>query len=314
MTIFEKEEEAMPNQLLESQPLSDPKSLAPKTKDTVSHASTNALSRAMLGEFVGTFVLVFFGVGVVNAAVVTGAQVGLWQVAVVWAIGVSLGIFSSNALSGAHLNPAITLVSVVYDRFPIGRAISYAFAQVAGAMAASIVLYAMFAESILEFERRHGLLRGGPASERSAMVFGEYFPNPAVFGTAEDAWRIVSLQGAFTAEMVGTAMLAFIIAAVTHERNQARPPAAVQAIMIGLGVAAIISVIAPLTQAGLNPARDLGPRIISWFLGWGEIAFPGPRGGWLSVYIIAPMLGALIGGGLYRLMAGHFLDPAPESS
>ena len=314
MTIFEKEEEAMPNQLLESQPLSDPKSLAPEINHTVSHASTNALSRAMLGEFVGTFVLVFFGVGVVNAAVVTGAQVGLWQVAVVWAIGVSLGIFSSNALSGAHLNPAITLVSVVYDRFPIGRAISYAFAQVAGAMAASMVLYAMFAESILEFERRHGLLRGGPASERSAMVFGEYFPNPAVFGTAEDAWRIVSLQGAFTAEMVGTAMLAFIIAAVTHERNHAKPPAAVQAIMIGLGVAAIISVIAPLTQAGLNPARDLGPRIISWFLGWGEIAFPGPRGGWLSVYIIAPMLGALIGGGLYRLMAGHFLDPAPENS
>ena len=176
MTVFKKEEEAMPNQLLESQPLSDPKFLAPETKDTVSHASTNALSRAMLGEFVGTFVLVFFGVGVVNAAVVTGAQVGLWQVAVVWAIGVSLGIFSSNALSGAHLNPAITLVSVVYDRFPIGRAISYAFAQVAGAMAASMVLYAMFAESILEFERRHGLLRGGPASERSAMVFGEYFP------------------------------------------------------------------------------------------------------------------------------------------
>ena len=228
---------------------------------------------AIAGEFIGTFVLVFFGVGVVNAAVVTGAQVGLWQVAVVWAIGVSLGIYSSAALSGAHINPAMTVVAVVYDRFPIARAMAYVAAQVAGAMAASLVLCGMFAEAIVEFERRNGLLRGGPGSERSAMVFGEYFPNPAVFGTAEDAWRIVGPTSAFIAEMVGTAMLAFLVAAVTHRRNVARPPVAAQALLIGLGVAAIISVVAPLTQAGLNPARDFGPRVISWFMGWGEIAF-----------------------------------------
>lgn len=265
--------------------------------------ATAGLAAAAAGEFIGTFVLVFFGVGVVNAAVVTGAQVGLWQVAIVWAIGVSLAIYASAALSGAHINPAITAVAVVYDRFPLRRALAYVAAQVAGAMAASLVLYAMFAEAVVEFERRHGLLRGGPGSERSAMVFGEYFPNPAVFGTAEDAWRIVSLPSAFVAEFVGTAMLAFIVAAVTHPRNAARPPAAVQALFIGLGVAAIISVIAPLTQAGLNPARDFGPRVISWFMGWGEIAFPGPRGGWFTVYILAPVLGALLGGGIYRFIA-----------
>jgi glycerol uptake facilitator protein len=266
----------------------------------------------MAGEFLGTFVLVFFGVGVVNAAVVTGAQVGLWQVAVVWAIGVSLGIYTSAALSGAHINPAMTAVAVVYDRFPPGRALAYVVAQVLGAMAASLLLYAMFAEAILEFERRFGLLRGGPGSERSAMVFGEYFPNPAVFGTAEDAWRIVSVQSAFVAEMVGTALLAFLVAAVTHSRNRARPPVAAQALLIGLGVAAIISVIAPLTQAGLNPARDFGPRLVSWFAGWGEIAIPGPRGGWFTVYILAPIVGALIGGGIYRLVAGHMLPPVED--
>lgn len=275
----------------------------------------NVLPRAMVGEFVGTFILVFFGVGAVNAAVVTGAQVGLWQVAVVWAIGVSLGIYSSAALSGAHLNPAITVVCVAYDRFPIGRAIGYVIAQVAGAMTASVLLYSMFAEPILEFERRHGLLRGGPGSERSAMVFGEYFPNPAVFGTAEDAWRVVGHQSAFMAEMIGTAMLAFLIGAVTHRRNPAKPLPGIQAVLIGLGVAAIISVIAPLTQAGLNPARDFGPRVVSWFLGWGEIAFPGPRGGWLTVYIIAPVIGALAGGGLYRLLAGRLLaEPQSEDA
>ncbi|MEK0416989.1 MAG: Glycerol uptake facilitator protein [Pseudomonadota bacterium] len=272
-------------------------------------SSVSDLTRGIIGEFIGTFVLVFFGVGVVNAAVVTGAQVGLWQVAVVWAIGVSLGIYASASLSGAHLNPAITAVGMVYDRFPIGKGICYVVSQVAGAMTASLLLYSMFAESILEFERRHGLLRGGPGSELSAMVFGEYFPNPAVFGTAEDAWRIVGPQSAFMAEMIGTAMLAFLIGAVTHQRNSSKPPAAAQAVIIGLGVAAIISVVAPLTQAGLNPARDFGPRLVSWFLGWGDIAIPGPRGGWLSIYVLAPVIGALVGGGLYRLLAKLMVEP-----
>ncbi|MBT3910874.1 MAG: aquaporin family protein [Rhodospirillaceae bacterium] len=262
----------------------------------------NLLS-AMAGEYFGTFVLVFFGVGSVNAAVATGAQAGLWQVAVVWAVGVSLGIYTAASLSGAHINPAITVVAAVYDRFPARWVVPYWVAQVAGAATASLVLYGMFSESIIEFERQHGLLRGGPGSELSAMMFGEYFPNPAIFGTAEDAWRIVSPSSAFISEMVGTAMLAFLVAAVTHDRNTSRPPSAMQAVMIGLGVAAIISVVAPLTQAGLNPARDFGPRLVSFFLGWDSIAIPGPRGGVFTVYIVAPIVGALIGGGIYRLIA-----------
>ncbi|MBM3732058.1 MAG: MIP family channel protein [Acidimicrobiia bacterium] len=262
---------------------------------------------ALGGEFLGTFILVFFGVGAVNAAVATGAQAGLWQVAVVWAIGVSLGIYAAAALSGAHLNPAITVVAVVYDRFPPLRALGYVVAQTLGAASASLVLYGMYAEAILEFERKRGLLRGGPGSELSAMMFGEYFPNPAVFGTAEDAWRVVGPTSAFMAEMIGTAMLALLVAIVTHRRNDERPPAGVVAVIIGLGVAAIISVVAPLTQAGLNPARDFGPRLVAYFLGWGEIAIPGPRGGWFTVYILAPVIGALIGGGIYRFVAARLL-------
>jgi len=266
----------------------------------------NSLLSAMAGEYFGTFVLVFFGVGSVNAAVATGAQAGLWQVAVVWAVGVSLGIYTAASLSGAHINPAITVVAAVYDKFPLRRVVPYWVAQVAGAATASIVLYGMFSEAIIEFERLHGLLRGGPGSELSAMMFGEYFPNPAVFGSAEDAWRIITPQSAFIAEMVGTAMLAFLVATVTHDRNTSKPPSAMGAVIIGLGVAAIISVVAPLTQAGLNPARDFGPRLVAYFLGWGEIAIPGPRNGFFTVYIVAPIVGALIGGGIYRLIARRY--------
>ena len=265
--------------------------------------SDPSLVSAAAGEMVGTFILVFFGVGAVQAAVATGAQAGLWQVAVVWAIGVSLAIYATAAYSGAHINPAITLVAGVYDRMPITRVAVYWVAQLTGAIIAALLLYAMFADAILEFERQKGLLRGGPGSELSAMMFGEYFPNPAVFGTDEAAWRVVSIQRAFVAEMIGTGILAFMVGALTSERNMARPPAGLTAVIIGLTVAAIISVVAPLTQAALNPARDLGPRLVAFYLGWGEIAIPGPRGGWLTVYVAAPMLGALIGGGIQRLLA-----------
>ena len=261
------------------------------------------LPGALAGEFFGTFVLVFFGVGAVNAAVVTGAQVGLWQVAVVWAVGVSLGIYTAAALSGAHINPAITSAAAVWDGFPWRRVVPYWIAQTLGAAAASIVLYGMFFEAIVEFERRHGLSRGEPGSELSAMVFGEYFPNPAVFGTGEQAWRAVGPVSAFMAEFIGTAMLAFLVFAVTSPRNPGRPPSAAAAVVIGVGVAAIISVVAPLTQAALNPARDFGPRAVSWVLGWGEVAIPGPRGGFFTVYILAPVTGAVLGAGVYKALS-----------
>lgn len=266
-----------------------------------------SLLGASLGETAGTFILVFFGVGSVMAAVATGAQVGLWQVAVVWAIGVSLAIYTVAVLSGAHINPAITLVAVVYDRMPVFQGLVYVVSQMVGAILAALALYAIFAGAIAEFERSHGLLRGGPGSELSAMMFGEYFPNPAVFGTDEKAWRVVSIERAFVAEMIGTALLAFMVGSLTSTRNMFRPHEASVAVVIGVTVAAIISIVAPLTQAGLNPARDLGPRIVAYFLGWGEIAIPGPRNGWLIVYVIAPCVGALIGGGLQRAL--HRLAP-----
>src|SRR5262249_27525559 len=147
-----------------------------------------ALARALVAEYVGTIILVFLGMGAVNAAVVTGAQQGLWQVAVLWAVGVSLGIYTAASLSGAPLNPAIRVAAAVYEELSWWRVLPYSVAQTAGAASASVVLYGLFSEAIVEFERRHGLLRGGPGSELSAMMFGEYFPNPAIFGTAEEAW------------------------------------------------------------------------------------------------------------------------------
>jgi glycerol uptake facilitator protein len=97
-------------------------------------------------------------------------------------------------------------------------------------------------------------------------------------------------------------VLALVVFALTDGRNAAGPGARLAPVFIGLTVSALISVIAPLTQASFNPARDFGPRLFAFFGGWGAIALPGPRGtGFLTVYIVAPVVGALVGASLYDL-------------
>jgi len=254
-----------------------------------------------MAEFIGTFILVFFGIGSVHAAVLLGVYAGLWQVSMIWATGVALAIYATAAVSGAHLNPAITISFTVYRKFPLNKILPYLLAQLLGAIAAAVVLYCLFFNIVANFEITHGIIRGQAGSELSAMIFGEYFPNPAMIGVNAQAQALVSSFQAMLGEGIGTAFLAFFIFALTDERNNARPNAA--PLFIGLAVSAIICIVAPLTQAGLNPARDFGPRIFAYFAGWKNIAIPGPRGGFFSVYILAPILGAVVGAGIYQ----HFI-------
>ncbi len=267
-----------------------------------------------LAEFFGTLVLVFFGVGIVNAAVLAGVAQGLWQVAAVWGAAVALAVYATGAVSGAHINPAITVALATWRGFPLGRVAPYVIAQVAGAFCGSLILYGLFHGLLEHFETAHRIVRGAPGSELSAMVFGEYFPNPAMIGTTPEAFRQVSLFTAMLAEAVGTAFLASFVFALTEPRNAGGPRNAVP-IFIGLTLALIISIIAPLTQAGLNPARDFGPRVLSYILGWKQIAIPGPRGGFFLVYILSPVVGAVVGSGLYcTLVRRNLPEQAPQAA
>ena len=261
------------------------------------------LWRQCLAEVVGTFILVFFGVGVVNTAVITGAQAGLWQVAVVWGIGIAVAIYATASTSGAHLNPAVTVALAAFRRFPWRNVLPYILAQLIGAILASAVLYAIFAGPIATFEAAHHIVRGAAGSELSAMVFGQYFPNPAMLATTP-ALAAVTLPLAMLAEGIGTALLVFVIFTVTDEQNEGRPPAYLAPVFIGFTVSMLISILAPISQAGFNPARDFGPRIIAWLAGWGTVAIPGPHGEFFTVYILAPVLGGLLGGIAYKYLLG----------
>ena len=271
--------------------------------------------RACAAEATGTFLLVLFGTGSVAAAVYTGAQVGLWQVAAVWGFGVTIAIYVTAAVSGAHLNPAVTLAFAVLRpaEFPLKRLPAYWASQLAGAALAGVAVLLAFNPFIREFERENGLERGEPGSELSAMAFGEYFPNPAIFGTGLEAEALVSPWHAFAIEAFGTAVLAMVIFAVVDRRNASLPSKGMAPFFIGFTVAILISLFAPITQAGWNPARDFGPRLVSLAAGWGEIAVPGPRAGFW-VYILGPLAGAPVGAFFYDHVIRRGLMPVGKET
>ena len=292
-------------------------SIPGKRTAAIVHRSPTGLQtrRAFIGEAVGTYILVLFGTGSVAAAVATGAQMGLWQVAVVWAFGVALAIYVTANVSGAHLNPAISLAFAIFRRseFSARMLPVYWTAQLIGAILAGVSVLAIFAPFIARFESANGIVRGQYGSQLSAMMFGEYFPNPAMYGGGEAAATLISPAGAAFVEGFGTAILALVIFSLTNRRNAGLSTKNMTPLLIGFTVAALISLFAPLTQAGWNPARDFGPRIVAFFAGWGSIAIPGPSNGFW-VYIVGPMIGAPVGAAIHELLIRPGLRRAAASS
>ena len=271
-------------------------------------------SRAFIGEVVGTYILVLFGIGSVAAAVATGAQMGLWQVAVVWAFGVALAIYVTANVSGAHLNPAVSLAFAIFRRsdFSFRMLPIYWTAQLIGSILAGLTILAVFSTFIVRFETDNGIARGEPGSQLSAMMFGEYFPNPAMYGTGPDAASLISPAGAAFVEGLGTAILALVIFSLTDRRNAGLSTKNMTPLLIGFTVAALISLFAPLTQAGWNPARDFGPRLVAFFAGWGSVAIPGPSNGFW-VYIVGPMIGAPVGAAVHEFLVRPRLERVASS-
>jgi len=247
--------------------------------------------KAFKGEFIGTFILVFFGCGSVAASVLFNAF-NLFQVAIIWGVGVAFGIIASRKWSDAHLNPAVTVAMSISGRFSIKNIPNYIGAQLLGSIVAAATLYALFYPSIINYELTHEIVRGLPESRSTAMIFGEFFPNPGFKDLAS-----IGIYGASFAEMLGTFLLVitiFYLVDNIDNKGVALP------FLIGLTVSLIICIIAPITQAGLNPARDFGPRIFAMIAGWNRAAFPDPLHGFFTVYILSPILGGFLASKVYN--------------
>ena len=243
------------------------------------------LFKNALGELVGTFILVFIGCSSVAIAVIF-ENLNLLQVASIWGAGVALAIFATRSYSPAHLNPAVTLAMVLTKNTPFKTAPLLIFAQFIGAIIAGMLVYFVFKTDIQSYENAHQLIRGSVESQKTAMIFGEFYPNPG-----NTSLQSLSTLSALFLEAIGTFVLVFVIFKVSSFKKL--PKNAIPFI-IGATVSVIICFVAPYTQAGLNPARDLGPRLVASCFGWGDAAYSTASLGSISVYVIGPFIGAMV--------------------
>ncbi|MEB0005668.1 MIP/aquaporin family protein [Pseudomonas sp. MH9.2] len=252
------------------------------------------LTGQCLAEFLGTALLIFFGTGCVAALKVAGASFGLWEISIIWGIGVSMAIYLTAGVSGAHLNPAVSIALCIFGDFEKRKLPLYILAQVTGAFSAAALVYLLYISLFFEFEHVHHMIRGTQASLELASIFSTY-PNPAI-----------STGQAFLVEVVITAILMCVIMSLTDDNN-GLPRGPMAPLLIGLLIAVIGSAMGPLTGFAMNPARDFGPKLMTFFAGWGPMAFTGGREiPYFLIPIFAPILGACLGAASYRgLIARH---------
>jgi glycerol uptake facilitator protein len=260
----------------------------------------------LLSEFLGTFILIMFGTGVVAMAVAGLPQSGRgdgtisngdWLLITFgWGMAVIMGVYVAGGISGAHINPAVTVALALKRGFAWNKVPGYIAAQVLGAIAGAAVVYLNYHDAISAAEKAAGV------GSKDASTVGIFVTGPA--GYFDNYW------GPLISEITGTMLLIIIVFAVIDTMN-IPPKANLGAIVIGFGVMAIGMSFGANTGYAINPARDFGPRVFTAMAGWGEAAFPGNTGGPLHAYwwvpIVAPIIGAVIGAYIYDFFINDVL-------
>lgn len=253
-------------------------------------------AREAAAEFFGTFIIIAFGVGVVAQTVLSkNANGSVLSINIAWGIAVMLGIYASGGISGAHLNPAVTIALALHRAFPWNKVVPYVAAQVAGAFVASAVVYLTYREALTAFDGGLRLVEGATAT---AGIFATY---PQSF---------VSTVGGFIDQVVGTMLLMAGVLAVSDQKNVA-PPAWLTGPLVGLLVVGIGMAFGFNAGYAINPARDFGPRLFTAVAGWGGGVFTASNG-WWWVPVVAPIVGAVLGAWLYDLFINNH-HVAPEA-
>ena len=256
----------------------------------------NTYTAELFAEFLGTFTLIIFGVGVV-AHFVLRNQVGdpapapntfgdFTTVNWAWGFGVVMGVYVAGGVSGAHINPAVTVALALRRGFPWGKVAPYIVAQVLGAFVAALLIRWNFYEWFNQVDP------------------GKTFATQGVYSTLPGPG--LSILGGLRSEIIGTAILVMVLLAIIDARNTA-PGANLAPFIIGLLVVAIGMSLGALSGYAINPARDFGPRLASWITGW-STAMKAPNGDlYFWVPIIGPLIGGAIGAYVYDGLIGRFL-------
>ena len=246
--------------------------------------------REALAEFLGTFVLIAFGVGVVAQVVLSKETAGTYlSINLAWGLAVVMGCYVAGGVSGAHLNPAVTIALAVHRGFAWSKVGPYIAAQVAGAFTAAAMVYLTYRSAFDHFD---GGVRQVLGPQGTAGIFATY---PQSF--------LATFPAGFIDQFVGTALLMLVVLAISDARNT--PPASGMApFIVGLLVVAIGMSFGYNAGYAINPARDFGPRLFTAIAGWGGDVFRAGNA-WWWVPIVAPPLGAVAAGAVYDGLIGH---------
>jgi MIP family channel proteins len=231
-----------------------------------------------------------FGIGVVAQVILSGGQNGNYlSINLGWGLAVTMAVYVAGGISGAHLNPAITLALALHRRFPKYKILPYLAGQFAGAIAASAAVFFVYREALDHFD--HGVRQiTGPLA--TAGIWATY---PQDF--------LSTFPGGFFDQVLGTALLTLLIFALSDHRN--RPPDEKMApLLVGAAVTVIGMTFGYNAGYAINPARDLGPRLFTACAGWGLEVFRA-HDYWWWVPVVAPCVGACLGGWVYDLLIGR---------
>jgi glycerol uptake facilitator protein len=252
------------------------------------------LAGELVAEFLGTFVLICFGDGVVAMAVAAlnqsgrGTQIfvasGDWLLITWgWGFAVAFAVYVAGGVSGAHINPAVTIAFAARRDFPWRKVPGYIAAQMVGAFLGALLVYIVYKASIDSYETAKHITRGDPNSVPTYSIFAT-FPAP----------YFKTVIGPLIDQIVGTAFLVAFVFAVVDEVNQ---PVRANLAPIAIGFIVVAVGISFGANAGyaINPARDFGPRLFAWIAGWGKVALPGDYGN-ISAYFWIPIVGPIVGG------------------
>jgi glycerol uptake facilitator protein len=273
----------------------------------------------LVSEFIGTFIIICFGCGVVAMVVAALNQSGRGKVAFAseadwlliawgWGFAVAFAVWVAGGVSGAHLNPAVTLAQALRRGFPWKKVGPFVIAQVLGAFVGAALVYANYRGAIDSLLTAQHVTKGSADSVGTFSIFGT-FPAPYLH----------SWIGPFFDQVIGTAFLVGFIFAVTDEYN-APVKSNMAPLIVGFAVVAIGLSFGANAGYAINPARDFGPRILAWIAGWGKIAMPGDYGNvntYFWIPIVGPLLGGVIGAYIYDLGIRNVLlrrgaKPDPE--
>lgn len=249
------------------------------------------LAAELISEALGTFLLVLVGTGSVAMVVLFGhgtageiVNGGFTNITIAWGLGVAMAVYLTAKISGAHLNPAVTLALAAFRGFSWTKVLPYSLAQIAGGFCGAALTYLTYRPAFLRFD---------PELARSAGVL-----------TTFPAFPSLPMTG-FLDQIIGTAVLLIFIFALSDENNLA-PPSYLAPLLVGLVVVLIGMTFGSLHGYAINPARDFGPRLFTVLAGFTNNGLTDGTNQFL-VPIVAPLIGGLVGAGLYEVAIGRVL-------